>query len=103
VIGFSPTERASDYIVSLAAAANGVGLSFNHGASLPDPHRILLGAGKQSRFIRLTSAATLAELEVEDLLRAAQRQARTSLPASGRGYTIIKSISARQRPRKRRE
>jgi hypothetical protein len=101
VIGFSPTERASDYIVSLAAAANGVGLSFNHGASLPDPHKILLGSGKQNRFVRLTSAATLAEPAVEELLRAALRQAKTPLPASSRGYTIIKSISAKQRPRRK--
>ena len=35
VIGYSPTERPSDYIVSLTGAANGIGLSFSHGASLP--------------------------------------------------------------------
>lgn len=37
VIGDSATERPSDCLVSLAAAANGVGLSFYYGASLPDP------------------------------------------------------------------
>ena len=37
VIGYSPTERPSDAIVSMAARANGVGLCFIHGASLPDP------------------------------------------------------------------
>src|SRR2546428_20670 len=42
VIGYAATERASDCIVSIAAAANGVGLSFYRGASLPDPRRILL-------------------------------------------------------------
>jgi hypothetical protein len=42
VIGYSPTERPTDYIVSLAANAKGVGLSFNHGASLPDPTKILI-------------------------------------------------------------
>src|SRR5437763_1383394 len=39
VIGYSPTERPSDYIVSLTGAANGIGLSFSHGASLPDPNK----------------------------------------------------------------
>ena len=34
VIGYSPTERPSDTIVSLAAAANGVGLSFYRGATV---------------------------------------------------------------------
>ena len=99
VIGYSPTERPTDYIVSLAANAKGVGLSFNHGATLPDPTKILLGAGKQNRFIRLPNAAVLAKPEVEALLRAAIAQAK-SLPATGRGQTIIRSVSAKQRPRK---
>src|SRR5215475_1764180 len=61
VIGYSPTERPSDAIVSIAARANGIGLCFIHGAKLPDPKRLLLGSGKQTRFIRLESAAVLAE------------------------------------------
>jgi hypothetical protein len=38
VIGYSPTERPSDAIVSMAARANGLGLCFIHGATLPDPN-----------------------------------------------------------------
>jgi hypothetical protein len=64
VIGYSPSERPSDSIVSIAAGANGVGLCFIHGASLPDPKKILLGSGKQTRFIRLESADVLARPEV---------------------------------------
>ena len=71
VIGYSPTERPSDSVVSLAAASNGVGLSFYRGASLPDPHGILLGSGVQNRFIRLESASVLARPEVEALIAAA--------------------------------
>ena len=59
VIGYSATERPTDCIASLAAAANGLGLSFYYGATLPDPHRVLLGGGKQNRFVRLPSARTL--------------------------------------------
>ena len=58
VIGYSTTERPSDCIVSIAAAANGVGLSFYYGASLPDPQNLLQGSGKQNRFVRLPSAKT---------------------------------------------
>jgi hypothetical protein len=93
-------ERASDCIVSLASNAKGVGLHFYWGATLPDPHKILLGSGSQTRFIRLESAATLAKPEVEALLKAAVAQAKSPLPKSGGGYTIIKSISAKQRPRR---
>ena len=53
VIGFGPNDRPSDCIVTIAAAANGVGLCFVRGASLPDPDKVLLGSGKQTRFVRL--------------------------------------------------
>jgi len=99
-LGFCSTERASDCIVSLAANAKGVGLCFYYGATLPDPHKILLGSGNQTRFIRLESAATLAKPEVEMLLRAAVAQSKSPLPATGRGDTLIKSVSAKQRPRR---
>ena len=99
-IGYSTTERTSDTIVSLAVSAKGVALSFYNGASLPDPHKILLGTGRQNRFLRLTSSATLAQPEVESLLRAAIAQAKSPLPSTGRGYTLIKSVSAKQRPRR---
>src|SRR5438094_8964007 len=101
VIGYGSTERPSDAIVSIAAGSNGVGLCFIYGATLPDPHKILLGSGKQTRFIRLKSAGTLAEPAVEELLRAAVKQAKTPLPATGRGYVVIKSVSAKQRPRRK--
>lgn len=101
VIGYSPTERSSDTIVSLAAAANGVGLSFYRGATLPDPHKLLLGSGKQNRFIRLPSAEVLQTPEVEALIAAAIAQSKAPLPASGRGKLIIKSISAKQKPRRK--
>jgi len=100
VIGYCSTERPSDCIVSLAAAANGVGLSFYRGASLPDPHKILLGSGNQNRFIRLGSVEILGRPEVEALIEAAIAQAKTPLPASGGGKLIIRSISAKQRRRR---
>jgi hypothetical protein len=99
-IGYSASERASDCVVSLAAGANGVSLSFYYGATLPDPDGILLGSGNQNRFVRLQSAATLSTPAVEALIRAALAQARVPMPTSGRGTTIVKSISAKQRPRR---
>jgi hypothetical protein len=100
-IGYGTTERASDCIISIAAAANGVGLSFYYGSSLPDPERILLGSGKQNRFIRLPSVDPLRSPAVLALIQAAVELADPPLPATGGGYTVIKSISAKQRPRRR--
>jgi hypothetical protein len=101
VIGYSPTERPSDAIVSMAAGANGVGLCFIHGASLPDPAKLLIGSGKQTRFIRLPSADLLSRREVKALLAAAIAHSKVRLPGGGRGRVIIRSISAKQRPRRK--
>jgi hypothetical protein len=101
VIGYSSTERTSDCICSLAAAANGVSLSFYQGASLPDPDGVLLGEGKQNRFVRLPSVKRLAEPAVEALIVAASTQAKSPLPKTGGGYTLVKSISKKQRPRRK--
>jgi hypothetical protein len=101
VIGYSATERPSDAIVSITAAANGVGLCFIHGASLPDPNKVLLGSGKQTRFIRIESVEVFSRPEVEALLAAAMARAKTPLRGNGRGKLIIRSVSAKQRPRRR--
>ena len=100
VIGYSPTERPSDTICSIAAGANGVGLAFYHGADLPDPHHILQGSGTQNRFVRLPSAATLDNPEVAALVNAAVKISKP-LAASGKGKLIIRSISEKQRPRRK--
>lgn len=99
-IGYASSERTSDCIVSLASYAKGVSLFFYYGAMLADPQELLQGGGKQVRFLRLESAATLSKPQVEALLRAACAQASTPLPQAGRGRLIIKAISARQRPRR---
>jgi hypothetical protein len=101
VIGYSPTERPSDAIVSMAARANGVGLCFIQGAKLPDPKRVLLGSGNQTRFIRLDSPDVLDRPEVKALIAAAIDRARAPLPEGGRGKLIIRSVSAKQKPRKK--
>jgi hypothetical protein len=101
VIGYSTTARSSDTIVSIAAAANGVGLSFYYGASLPDPEHLLLGQGKQNRFVRLPTLETLRSAGVRALIAAAVAQAEPPLPAQGHGHLVIKSVSAKQRPRRK--
>ncbi len=99
-IGFGPNERTSEAFVSLAVFARGISLYFMQGAKLPDPHKLLEGSGNQGRFIRLESIAQLDEPAVASLLRAAIAQGKTPLLASGKGYTVIKSVSAKQRPRR---
>ena len=99
-IGYCTTERTSDCLVSLAASAKGVALSFYRGADLADPEGILLGSGSQNRFVRLESAASLGKPALAALIAAAIAQARTPLATAARGYTMVKSVSVKQRPRR---
>ena len=99
VIGYGPTEKPSEAILSMAAGANGVGLCFLHGAKLLDPKKILLGSGTQTRFIRLPTADVLARPEVEALIKAAVAQSKKPFRSSGQSELIIRSVSKKQRPR----
>jgi hypothetical protein len=101
VLGYSPTERPSDSIVSMAAGANGVGLCFIRGATLPDPQKLLLGSGNQTRFIRLESAEVLKRPAVRALVGAAVAQAKGKFRSKGRVELIVRSVSAKQRPRRK--
>ena len=99
-IGYSSTERTSDVIVSLAVYPRGANLYFMYGRSLPDPDTLLQGSGNQGAFIRLDDLGVLQRPAVEALLREAVLDGETPLRKSGRGYTIIKLISKKQRPRR---
>ena len=101
VLGYGPTERPSDCIVSMAAGANGVGLCFIHGAKLPDPDGLLLGSGNQTRFIRIGSADVLTRPAVRALIASATSRAKTPFHGKGRGGLIIRSVSKKQRPRRK--
>jgi hypothetical protein len=49
----------------------------------------------------LPSADVLAQPEVQALLKVAAAQARVPLSGRGRGKLIIRSVSAKQRPRRK--
>ena len=101
VIGYCTSERPSDCMMSIAASAKGVALSFYYGASLPDPRGLLQGGGNQNRVLRHDEgAATLLRPEVEELLQAACDHAKTPLPESGGAKLIIRSVSEKQRSRR---
>jgi len=100
VIGYGPSERASEAIFSLASQAKGLSLCFLQGAGLPDPKHLLRGSGKVVRNIRLETAATLDHPDVRALIQVALDRARSPLPPDGAHALVIKSVSAKQRPRR---
>ena len=99
-IGYSPSERTSQVVFSLAVYPRWVDLYFMHGKSLSDPTGLLQGNGTQGAFVRLKDASTLKLAEVNRIISEALKHSSTGFPASGKGKTIVKSISARQRPRR---
>lgn len=102
VIGFGASEKVGDIILSIALYPRWVTLFFLRGVDLPDPGGVLEGSGSQVRGVRLQPISRLEMPEVAALIDAAVIQA-YPLPASGNGSLIIKSISAKQRPRRPKE
>ena len=101
VVGFGPSERPSDAILSVAFAPRWVVLCFlQNGPKLPDPNGLLRGSGNVVRNIRLISARAFDAPPVRALVKAALAMARVPIPRTGSGRLVIKSISARQRPRR---
>ncbi len=97
-IGYGPNEQTSKAIISLAVYPRWVNLYFLHGASLKDPTGVLQGSGRQGRFIKLESAADLDLPEIASIIESAIDL--STVPFSKKkGYTLIKSVSERQRPR----
>lgn len=101
VIGYSATERPSDYIVSVAAAAAGVSLSFNRGAEIADPDQILMGSGKVNRFVRLPSIEAVSVPVVDRMIDSACALSPVPQPWTCSSKLIIRSISSKQRSRRR--
>jgi len=99
-LGFASGDKVGDVILSLAAYPRWVTLFFLHGATLDDPHKLLEGAGNRVRSIRIANAETLGDPRVEVLIANALTKAQRPLDPNAAGKIVIKSVSARQRPRR---
>jgi hypothetical protein len=99
-IGFSPTERASDGIFSIALYPPHASLFFLQGAKLPDPTKRLRGSGNVVRHIVLDDLGIFDAKDVRALIDLALARAKVPLDAKQRRRLIIKSVSAKQRPRR---
>jgi uncharacterized protein DUF1801 len=104
VFGYGPTEKASEAVLSLAVFPEWVTLCFLKGAKLKDPAKLLKGSGSIVRNVRLTSPTHLDDPDVKSLVRDAIRSAAPSYTSDRKPpKTIVKSISAKQRPRRPRK
>jgi hypothetical protein len=99
-IGFAATERASDVVVSLALYPRWVSLFFLQGVRLPDPQKVLRGGGNKVRHVVLKSADDLDEPAIRELISHALELAPKKFDPASHRRIVIKSVSARQRPRR---
>ena len=99
VIGYSPTERPSDAILSILIARDHVTLCLLHGAHLPDPAGLLQGSGSRVRHFRLDDRAAILETPAVRALIAAAIKF-SDEPFTGKPQLVIRAIAKKQRPRR---
>ena len=84
-IGFAPSERASEAVMSIAVFPQWVTLCFlQSGPKLSDPNRLLKGSGSRVRHIRLKSAADLDTTAIRALIDDALERAVVPIDTSAR-------------------
>jgi hypothetical protein len=99
-IGFGPTERVSEVIFSIAVYPRWVSLFFFQAHGLADPEKLLKGSGKMARHIVLTDPEALNSPSIRALMDQALKKAVKPLDPTQPHRIVIKSISAKQRPRR---
>ncbi len=100
-IGFATGERVKDVWFSIAVYPNWASIFFFKTLPLKDPDKLLKGSGSTTRHIVLIEGAkTLAAKPVRTLIDQALDKAGQPFSSGGKGRIVIKSVSAKQRPRR---
>ena len=99
-IGFGASDRVKDVILSLAVMPRWVTLCFMWGVRLPDPHHLLKGEGSQVRHVRLHSPDALDDPRIDAFIAEALTNADRPIDPAEPHRLVIKSVSAKQRPRR---
>jgi hypothetical protein len=102
VIGFGPSERPSEAVISIALYPRWVNLYFIDGASLPDPAKRLKGAGSRVRRIIVNEPGILDEPAVRMLIKEALRLADTPFKRTNPRRLVVRAVALRQRSRRPR-
>jgi len=99
-VGFGPSQKTSEAIFSIAVYPRWVSLFFLQARGLSDPAKRLKGTGNVAKHVLLGSALELDEPEIRALMLDAEAKAKVPFREPGVGVLAIKSISAKQRPRR---
>jgi len=99
-IGFASGERVANVIFSIACYPRWISLFFFPGVDLEDPGKLLKGSGNRCRHIVLRNPAMLDDPDISNLMRQALERAGNPIDRRADGRIVIKSVSAKQRPRR---
>jgi hypothetical protein len=99
-IGFAKEDRVSTVVLSIALYPRWINLFFMRGVELDDPHGLLQGQGSKVRHVPKIDTDSLDDERIDDLIRQALAIAEPPIDPNATGKTVIKLISARQRPRR---
>ena len=100
--GWSPTEKVRQTFCSIAVgrSTKNVHFGFYWGSELIDPDKILLGQGKQYRYILVTDKKTFPKKYIKKLVEEAYVNSLSKVGDEKEirhGLTIVKSISTKKR------
>ena len=79
VIGYGYGTGYQGAVCTLLLSKTGIKLGLSHGASLPDPDRLLGGSGKVHKFVPVSNSRDLRKAGLRKLLKAADAAARERL------------------------
>jgi hypothetical protein len=102
--GWSPTDKVSHVFCSIAIgrSSNNLHFGFYRGNELSDPEKILLGNGKQYRYILVTEKENFPLIYINKLIKEAYQNSLKKVKDPNQiqqGLTIVKSISQKKRKR----
>ncbi|WP_413670797.1 hypothetical protein ACEN9X_13155 [Mucilaginibacter sp. Mucisp86] len=105
-VGWSPTEKMSHIFCSFALYRGGnynTHFGFYWGSELSDPQKLLIGQGKQYRYLLVNDIETFPQQEVKKLVDEAWQNSLAKVKDAmqlSHGKTIVKMISDNKREKK---
>ncbi len=99
VIGFGPSERASEAPFSIVLYPRWVTLFFLRGAELDDPAHLLKGSGSKVRHIVLAGPEGLSRPAVKALMAQTLERAGWTPSTRQARRVVIRAVVTKQRPR----
>lgn len=99
-VGFAPDGKTTTMFLSVALYPRWVSLYFLQAAGLNDPDRLFGDSAEAVRQIRLSRAEDLDAAALRELVLQAEANAVPAVDPLRSGQLVIKSVAARQQPRR---